>query len=124
LSQAERYYAGAPNKLDRGAEIAKLGTTPTRTTVAKVDPGLAAAPPKSSEMVATAAFAPSVAEQPAPIAKQAPAWIGASPAPPVQESTAAPADAAATETESDNPFLAPAATSPPVTDSGWTPTVH
>ncbi|HVJ85945.1 MAG TPA: M48 family metallopeptidase [Caulifigura sp.] len=134
LPQAERYYAAVEKKLDRGAPIANSLTTPTNATVASSEASMRTPAPAATGLVPTAR--PTPTETRVTSAKPAPAWIGA---PAATEPAATPAAAAAqpaepefsppvepiaAEVDSGNPFLTPAATTTPVSDSGWTPTVH
>ena len=133
LPQAERYYAAVEKKLDRGARIANLLTTPTSTTVASSEASrLTPPPPAATGLLPTAQAKPT--ETQVTSAKPVPAWIGAPAAAETQAAPAAavvaepefspPVDTVAAEVDSGNPFLTPAATTTPVSDSGWTPTVH
>jgi metalloendopeptidase OMA1, mitochondrial len=114
LPQAERYYAGAEQKLDRGVVIVNLLTGPKTNTVAK-----AAAPPvqapTENSVVPANAFAPA--------ATPAAEWIGAAPSANEQAAFTAPTTQAP-NSDSGNPFLAPTATAAPVEEKGWAPTVH
>ncbi len=124
LPQAERYYAAVEKKLDRGTPIANLLNGPSTNTVAKTDASVAPATPRNAVIPANAFAAATTPTEPVAPVTQA-AWIGA---PPLSTSSAAefapPAAAKAEDVDPGNPFLAPATTTAPGNDSGWTPTVH
>jgi len=124
LPQAERYYAAVEKKLDRGASIANLLTKPSTNTVAKTDASVM--PASGAEaFVPQNAFAP---PRQAPVESSTPAatpttWIGkGSPSKPEEAAFTPPSTTQ--EVDPGNPFLTPATSTAPVSDSGWTPTVH